>query len=441
MKVNHFSPSGVAMVLTMLTLMTTLVISSPVAVSSLTTNADTSSNPFLDLSSCKHDTSSLNLEDPSTWAIDIQASTEDTSTAAVSHLEKRHDYAMVCANAVAHTTYCQRSPREYYCSQNGFLVQKTTATVRYAPCEEQCVCVNVDPKPRCLVGYSGTSFCVRSLPDGGSIEYTSTAAISNLEKRHDYAMVCGNAIPHTNWRQRSPREYYSTSTGKLAQQTTATERYVPCEENCACVNLNPKPRCFVGWSGTSFCVRSLPNGGGIEYLKTIPFEDIDPSDFNEAEEAEVIHISELTDHAAELEATIEPNVLEAFHDLARREEEQIGSVEAHPQPPFPDRTGGDSTGWYMLCVDREDTELCWQSYGYYCTRAGKLAQAPALPLDPPRTKLPYCERHCVCENLYPKPVCFINVIGLSTCLRSLPDGDEFNHDMERAIAGDKEHGE
>jgi len=226
MKVNHFFASGLLPVTTTVLTLTGFCFASPVDHPSLANNVEMTPNSFLDLSTWIPNDSAINLDDPSTWAIDVPTEAEDSPIAGHRCLKKRHDYAMVCAGQREHTAFCQRSPREYYCSQNGYVIQKDTATVKYTPCEDQCVCAGVVPKPVCLVGWKGTSTCLRSLPGGSSVEFL-----------------------------------------------------------------------------------------GIKLL-----DPIAPQNMKRGQEAEVIHVSELATRAAELGNTLEPSVFETLHGIARAEE-------------------------------------------------------------------------------------------------------------------------
>jgi len=180
MGVKHFLAGSIWVVITtILALETRPIFASPVNPSSLTDMSDMIPNPFLDLSSWDYGNSALNAEYSSSWATDISTVSQDTPSTISGTLDKRHDYAMVCADKRPHTEYCQRSPREYYCSQNGFIIQKATATVKYAPCEEQCVCIGVVAKPICLVGWSGQTTCLRSLPDNGGIEFLDSTTLEH----------------------------------------------------------------------------------------------------------------------------------------------------------------------------------------------------------------------------------------------------------------------
>lgn len=64
---------------------------------------------------------------------------------------QNHNFAMVCLSSRDHTTYCQNLPRGYYCSGNGYLVQKQEATARYEPCESVCECINIGISPPCWI--------------------------------------------------------------------------------------------------------------------------------------------------------------------------------------------------------------------------------------------------------------------------------------------------
>lgn len=185
MKVKNFLAGNMwVAIATILALATIPGFASPVDPSSLSAMIDMVSNPFLDLSSWDYKNSALNVEHSPSWTTPIPPVSEDTSSAMPQTFKKRHDYAMVCAQTRGHTEYCQRSPREYYCSQNGYVIQKTTATVRYTPFEEQCVCIGVIPKPICLVGWSGSSTCLRSLPDTDGVELLDTGTLDRISS-HD----------------------------------------------------------------------------------------------------------------------------------------------------------------------------------------------------------------------------------------------------------------
>lgn len=101
-----------------------------------------------------------NFDRRSSQADSFEGATAATPPPPAPTFGTNHGWAMVCAGQRAHTDYCQRTPREYYCSSNGYVVQRTTAILRYQPCEDYCVCLNINPRPVCLVGWKGTTTCL-----------------------------------------------------------------------------------------------------------------------------------------------------------------------------------------------------------------------------------------------------------------------------------------
>ncbi|KAK5080428.1 hypothetical protein LTR70_008860 [Exophiala xenobiotica] len=78
-------------------------------------------------------------------------------------------------------------------------------------------------------------------------------------------------------------------------------------------------------------------------------------------------------------------------------------------------TGGAADGWFVYCVDKEDTELCQEKGRYYCNSRGKVKQQ-----TPNDGKIGYCDRHCRCGNLNPPPLwtCIDYGVGYGrTCYR------------------------
>jgi len=80
--------------------------------------------------------------------------------------DKRNNYALVCLGTKEATRACQAKDFEYYCDTRGVVKNKGKYTDE--DCDEYCECINLDPKPSCilLMSYTFASSCLRKRGDG-----------------------------------------------------------------------------------------------------------------------------------------------------------------------------------------------------------------------------------------------------------------------------------
>lgn len=76
-----------------------------------------------------------------------------------------HDYAIVCAYEKKATNFCQKY-YGYGCDASGRVRKKVVDH----DCDVLCSCVNLFPKPRCLIGITGAAYCMRSLDEDDMAE-------------------------------------------------------------------------------------------------------------------------------------------------------------------------------------------------------------------------------------------------------------------------------
>lgn len=73
--------------------------------------------------------------------------------------EPGNDYAMSCGGHKETTFECQRDPYKYYCNKQGKLkYSKRDTTI----CD-WCECINLKPKPNCIINLIGQANCARDL--------------------------------------------------------------------------------------------------------------------------------------------------------------------------------------------------------------------------------------------------------------------------------------
>ena len=86
---------------------------------------------------------------------------------------KYNNYAMTCVDSKETTLSCQREPYKYYCDSKGNL-KFTKRETAYC---DWCDCIDLFPKPACIINLIGQSNCARSLSNG-----TDRKAIDNIDR-------------------------------------------------------------------------------------------------------------------------------------------------------------------------------------------------------------------------------------------------------------------
>lgn len=79
---------------------------------------------------------------------------------------KYNDYALSCVEDKQTTLNCQKEPYKYYCDSKGKLKYSKRET---AYCD-WCDCINLNPKPVCIINLIGNAQCARDLGNATDLE-------------------------------------------------------------------------------------------------------------------------------------------------------------------------------------------------------------------------------------------------------------------------------
>ncbi|KAJ9655805.1 hypothetical protein H2198_005425 [Neophaeococcomyces mojaviensis] len=386
-----------------------------------------------------------------------------------------NNYALVCLYEQGLTNDCQKN-FGYYCTSSGRLA--TTKPQRDEGCDH-CDCIDLDPKPNCLLGSSGQLYCARDLVSGvqdmikplspsaedarvagwhpsvASHTVTMLAPLSSSSRvaegigikhvvpqppgsaalrlsaprwakelknlfrlfvssakpmegleppkkqppssmvtslslsmrseptndvqarntdvakvYHNYALVCFGSRELTEACQLLRFQYYCNSKGKISHKGAYSNQ--GCDENCECVDLNPKPsNCLFGLSGQSYCAsfkQNLADGQQQE-----------------------LEVKQLIDSLP--------------HDIA------LPVQPAEVKDIKPRDTGYTQVAWdyALVCGYTRDLTAACQGglYLYYCNSAGQVANLARQHI--------VCEKSCECINAYPKQACVIGLTWSFAC--------------------------
>jgi len=220
----------------------------------------------------------------------------ETSTPTIGELlrqselvRRQHDYAMVCASDKKATTQCQ-SIGHYYCSETGRIEREEDKGFAIPLCQKACKCINLNPKPQCVLGLVGNLYCLREVGNGqqewmpvdsagsgvstneqeqsmlaasdevvkkrdseaGSSELDQPSTLVSRQLGNSATMVCASDKEYMR-RCAGWFGYYCSSTGALVHRRDR-DRKPECEQNCVCYDLNPKPACILGLAGNLYCL-------------------------------------------------------------------------------------------------------------------------------------------------------------------------------------------
>jgi len=131
---------------------------------------------FSSLASAKSDHSSRDIAlNETSFSADQEGSTEATKP-------KYNDYALSCVEDKQTTLNCQKEPYKYYCDSKGKLKYSKRET---AYCD-WCDCINLNPKPACLINLIGQAQCARDVGNAteweGMDEFDRAQAIKKQQQ-------------------------------------------------------------------------------------------------------------------------------------------------------------------------------------------------------------------------------------------------------------------
>jgi len=286
-----------------------------------------------------------------------------------------NNMAVVCMDDQDVTRACQSSDYQYFCTSTGQL--RRNGAYSDHVCEEECVCVNLRPKPNCIMWINGMSSCLRKRDEGMAL------AENNM------AVVCMDDLEITKACQSSDFQYYCTSGGELKRNGAFVHKV--CQEECRCVNLKPKANCIFWVNGMSSCLRTRDEveamtGSPLTLTKSLP----SPTETSVLDHGFVAEDLASEGHDRFLPEGRTP-IPESTHEQAishGTEDLQEGSIHSYGNP---------YNNYALVCSDnRGFTYKCQSRHGYFCTKDGLLAHRPKTGKADED-----CLDFCGCLNLYP----------------------------------------
>lgn len=320
----------------------------------------------------------------------VLTETSSSNPQQTQNLVKRHNYAMVRWENSQMTALCNEAG--YFCNKNGRLQHKKDSKDD-PDCTESgvCLCVDLFPQPRCF--WQSSSFiCARdttpqiaapasSVPNSG-LELRDTLS---LVKRHNYAMNCWNSGVMTALC--AGLGYHCNSKGEFVlQKGRKGDKDCTDDVPCTCVDLFPKPKCFLQGTGVLGCVTRTDTN--IDQLET-------PA---------LVHENVLTIEQEDNHDGISTDFLERSLISLKHGAKKDLLVKRHD--------------FVMSCLDNRDyTKIC-ADVGYYCDRNGRLIYKGK------GKGLAGCwkEQECQCMSLVAKPKCYLAISGSTACVSGRAEG-------------------
>jgi len=145
------------------------------------------------------------MSDISSREVDLEDSSFSTEQeGAVEAKPKYNDYALNCLDRKGTSENCMKEPYKYYCDNQGRLrwTKKETAVCAY------CDCINLNPKPACIINLIGQANCARGLDNDTEWESMDAFDRSHAIKEHqrlldqdtdaDLSIKLGGPSPQTS---------------------------------------------------------------------------------------------------------------------------------------------------------------------------------------------------------------------------------------------------
>ena len=326
----------------------------------------------------------------------------------------RRSLPLFIGRSKSSTEFCQREG--YYCDATG----RVWTRMYYKPCTDTCYCVNL--YPACLPGVfmqcgkadvSNTTNLqlpanVTDSADQSPTNMTTTedAPLNNttsssledrdLEKRHNWALVCGTRGVSATCSQLG---YACALNGRIIKPTDGLQ-ISQCNRDCSCKNIgslspdvcliSPKlANCFGAASE-----REANNATAEQAASTLGKDVVD---------------DDMTDNVSITDNT----------PTSTTSQSSLPSTASTSAPTLVKRHN-----WALVCANRDKTAAC-SKLGYGCTDTGG-------PIWPPRAKITHdCEVHCQCINIgNMAPNICLNNPKLATCFEAASDQEASNVMME-----------
>ncbi|EXJ88456.1 hypothetical protein A1O1_05386 [Capronia coronata CBS 617.96] len=187
------------------------------------------------------------------------------ATAKRDSLAAAHSYALVCGQNQAWTNLCLKHAYGYYCTSNGAL---RNSGKEVTLCEQTCECVDLNPKPKCILSpFLGVTCSVNGdmvyddegqplgnvsdavVHPNGTIDFTASTIVTREadDTSDNWALLCYN--PHHT------RTCHGSSFGYSCanQNMTFTSHDSVCSEICQCSNIKSMYRCITRSSKHTGC--------------------------------------------------------------------------------------------------------------------------------------------------------------------------------------------
>ncbi|EXJ78193.1 hypothetical protein A1O3_09354 [Capronia epimyces CBS 606.96] len=303
-----------------------------------------------------------------------------------------HSYALVCGNR-DWTSICQKSSYGYYCTSNGAL-RNTGKEVSF--CEEACECVDLNPKPKCIlspyiaavcsvkdeVAYNDEGQILGHIADAsiypnGTIDFTSsTIASRDVDNAGDWVLLCYNPH-HTRTCNSSPFRYACNK-----NNFTSTAQDPVCDEICKCSASSSMYKCI---SRENFQTRCHIEEDKVYEINGTLMGNL---------------LGHLDDAVIQPDSTIDFSAdtgkIAATKDLSEAvvQHQSIVDISATPVK----RADEHKDHWVLFCGNRPRTVTCGSSpISYGCNQS--------LVVHPQKEDDFVCDQNCHCINQWPYQPC------------------------------------
>lgn len=327
---------------------------------------------------------------------------------------RKSEFAMVCGDSKNATMACMDDKHKYYCTSLGVLKQQSTATHNNAWCLSKCNCIDMNPIAQCRIGWDMTTTCLKKraellqyFDDEPGFDDFVTKYISD-ERAGELPLVIGKSPE--KFALRVNRKHISQSSSTLhslgqilrstgddtkklfgmittlsfntsndSPSTTTTARY-PLSE----AHIRSSSATMAKPSILYLCIGFL----------LVAVVTCTPSSLTSNEQ--LVNLEQGRYAASSAEAA-EIDLFDSADSISNATDAKYGAR--------------GKTTWAMSCYeDREKTSICQGGdYQYYCNGQGRLQRKGEFGNI-------FCDDHCWCIDLEPKPSCAWLGFGITEVL-------------------------
>jgi hypothetical protein len=313
-----------------------------------------------------------------------------------SKLERRHYWTVICnpndQPSKAWTDLCRKEPWSYVCDAGG----KMSYAKKFEKCDELCECKNVNPVPNFPLGKPAWWPNKPGQPSklNSDLESPQEADISSasasLGKRDSvWGLVCKYQESGDQPMKEDEKMTrlcidppYGYNCDKRGQRTRSGKQSGTCDDQCFCRNMNPKPR-VLGW-----VYDQVPASGSWKKF----FRRIFGTGEGSVSDTTATNETSLPDAEAHIDnddkaATTYDGQQEQTSPRSEPTSDRVGLVRRHEYAVVCELDGQR---------DSKITEACRSSPRVYsCDANGRLSK---------RKYDYYCDQHCACQDMNPKPL-------------------------------------